>query len=323
MKTKYYKGFSVYNFGSQNLVFVALHPTTSLRILPRGDVGADLLSLRLANVFGGTSIISFIPRDQEWGLDFNRLAPSRRIAFRGYKYYKDGIEEEFFKFKKRYSWIARNENEHRQKESIYRNFWNCVEKFSNRDSLILFIHVQDLSLRNYPSLVDVIPLKGFAEEKVKDLIENLNRRFSRIFKEIKKDFLECLLFNEKHLFRSFVLQKARHFKKGLFRGDLKEIYMKTMKRLEYLGFAPLRRELELKFSLENYLKVVREVVKRVPLRITYKLNFDGSLAYGSKMFLRKRKFGLELEVSVFLSEIYTNLGVLILSELVKSIKTIL
>lgn len=319
MEINFYPGFITYDFGDSNYFFVCVHPTTSLEILPREDIGADLLAVQLAQEMKGKAIIATLPREREFGMDFNRLPPSPKLAVDMFKYFlREGEKEKIKEYEERYAWTALSKNEHLKKKKIYNSFWSTVEKLSKKDTLFIFVHVQDTTLRNFPSLIDVIPLSGLNKKKIKSVIEELNDRYRSKFKSIRKDLTDFLIFDAKHQYRSIAMQTFGTLDPKAFSGDLKEKHEKMLKRIQDLGFKKLKKELKDSYTLGKHINAAKIIGRKIQPKITYMLNFTGKLAHATKKFLREVDGkGIELEVSSFLSEVYTDLG----KEILKSFIT--
>ena len=319
MRIIYNFGSLLYDFGNSNFIFVDLHPTSSLRTLPREDVGADLLSVHLAREFKSKAIITMLPRDHEFGMDLNRLPPPENLALKMFEPFLKLEKNKTVEFEKKYAWVASSKDEHLKKEEIYKRFWLTLDKISDSNSIFIFIHAQSLGLKNFPSLVDVVPLKGFKENKIESVIRLLNKKWEKQFTKLKKDFLECLIFHTKHIWKSFVQQTMGSLDPKTYKGSIREHYEKMLNRIRELGFKKEYEILRDTYSLENHVEVIKKIVPKVPLQITLMKNFSGKFALASKKFLKNKKWGIEFEVNTFLSEIYPNLGRDILKELIEEI----
>jgi hypothetical protein len=308
MKTRFYPAFMTYDFGDSNPVFVVPHATTSLEYTPRGDIGADLLAVQLAKQIGTKAVISSIPREHEFGIDFNRLPPPERLAIEMFETFaKDEDKDKISEYEKRYAWVSGNRKDYVYKLKTYNAFWSTVGRFCKKDTLLIFLHVQSPMLRNFPSIIDVIPFSRFMG--IDKAVDETNKRFEKKFEKIKKDFVEFSVFHTKHIYANSVLQKFGTTDPKAFSGSTKENHEKMLERLKVLGFADIGEELKRSYSLEKNLKAI-EHVGNLPLRITCAMNFTGSLALGTQKFLKKSgATGIELEVSDFLSEIRTDLGI--------------
>ncbi|HKZ45285.1 MAG TPA: hypothetical protein VJ343_01115 [archaeon] len=315
MDIEFLPGFITYDFGPKRLLFAVLHSTTSLKYTPRGDVGADLLAVHLAMDIGCKAVISTTPREEEFGIDFNRLPPPKSLALNMFDVFeKNENKEKILWYFKKYSWVATTTEDYADKLKVYKSFWSYVGKLSNSKSPIVFVHMQDPVLRNFPSLIDVISL-GIEKRRIEEAIAKLNKKYRKTFGNMKKDFADFSASHAKYYYKNSILQAAGTLNPKGFSGKTREDHEKMLKRVDDLGFNKIYRELKNSFTFEKYLRAVKYIEERVPLKVTSSLNFSGKYALGTKKFLRDfHRKGIELEVNGFLSEVRTDLGIEIIKD---------
>lgn len=322
MKVDFHLGFTTYDFGSNHdFLFVDLHPTTDLTFTPRDDIGADLLSVSLAKKMRCKAVTTALPRNQQFGIDFNRLPPSETQATKMFGKFVNDIPGDTGNYEKKYAWVATDRLDHRIRKNIYKNFWSSVKKFSKKLSdagMLVFIHVQNPELRNLPSLIDVIPISGLSEAGVKRVVEKMNKKYKAEFGRLKNDFNTYLVSYNNNQYKTALLQMFKSADPKRFFGLEKENYEKMLKRVLLLGFKKEYKELKDSYSIDTHTNAIKRICKKIPLRITYMLNFSGKLALGTKRATKGYKV-LEVEVNSFLSEVRTDLATEVLEDIIEGI----
>ena len=247
------------------------------------DEGTHHIAYKLA-MDGGRALISLISRERDIGLDLYRQPPNKRDAINDYSLFQNSYKETFV-FRKEFSWVARDENEHMTKQGIYNSFWGEIK---NNRAPVFFIHRQFLNPIRHPSVLDVIPFNY--ESKVKRAVNYVNKKntdlLDALFPMYKKSFefkTQCILFKKK-----IELTSDLH----LFRGKTPKI-RKRMK----------------KFSAE---------IDRNPcIRVTYMKNFNGDVIRP----VVKRKMNtshpiIQFEISEFLTNRYPDIAVYIIRDII-------
>jgi hypothetical protein len=257
MEVKIYQGFASYDFGGRNILFLNLHPTTSLNYVPRADVESDLIALRLAKHKKQAALVSFLPRDREFGVDFNRSKPSSEKAL---GYYQSFVERDFEKtdeFETRYAWIAGSKEEHELKESVYEGFWNEARRLSSEQTFHVFIHTQATTPRNMPSLIDFVAF-NLNEEKVERAVQITNKEYGDEFERIRDELLEYAE-EDVRLEESFLVQKFGSLDPSKFSSPArKKYYEKALIKFRGLGHEDLAKRLESACNLE----ILEEIVEQ-------------------------------------------------------------
>lgn len=324
MKVCFHRGFITYDFGKKSLLFVDVHPTTDLSFTPRDDIGADLLCVQLAKNLKCKTIITTMPRNQEFGMDFNRLPPSEREATKIFEKFVNNIIGDVGKYEKKYAWVAANRADHRRRCRIYEEFWSTVKRLSKSVDIVVFIHVQDCELRNFPSALDLVPISGFSKNKIKKVVAKINKKYKDEFEKLKSDFIAYAVSYHRNQYKTILLQMFNSTNPKRFSGVEKENYEKMLKRVLALGFKKEYKELKNFYSISRHVKIVRKIYKRIPLKATYMLNFSGRFALGTKKAMKELKMKnlkvLEVEVNSFLSEVRTDLAIKILEDLVELLR---
>jgi hypothetical protein len=321
MKIDFHTGFTTYDFGDNNFLFVDLHPTTDLTFMPRDDIGADLVSVNLARKMKCKAIITTLPRNQQYGIDFNRLPPSEAHAIGMLPKFMNHKFGDTKNYEKRYAWVATDKLDHRKRKGIYNRFWSTVKKSASelsKKGILVFVHVQNPELRNYPSAMDVIPISGLHEARVKKAIEKLNGKYAKEFGRLKKDFTTYLVSYNSNQYKTVLMQMFKSLNPKRFVGAEKENYHKMLNKLKALGFHKEYAQLKNSYSIESHANAIKKVCGKVPPRITYMMNFTGKFALGTRKETKGYKV-LEVEMNSFLSEVRTDLAIRILEGLLNEI----
>lgn len=315
MEVKYFPGFAVFNFGRPDPLFVCLHSGSIFGRIYRGDIGADLITFRLAEKFKSRSVISFIPRGRYVGVDFNRIPPSLKLAKKMFPFFKRENFEMMDKFERKFAFIAKNEKEYDEKKYIYDLFWSTVKSLCTTHTLLSFIHTQSTALRNMPSLIDVCSITGKGGKTIKKAIEKVNSRYENKFQELSKDYTNFAIFSAKYYWSSIIRMKYGKIDTNLLEGDDKKNWEKTLNRAREINPKAFNI-LKNKGGLESLIEAIK--LCSISPKITFELNFKGSQSYGTKKILKETKsIGIQFECSSFLTETYPDLAVELISNLIK------
>lgn len=321
MKVNIHRGFIEYDFrckdSAEDFVFVGVHPTTDLEFIPRNDIGADLLCVQLAREMNTRAIITTMPRNQEFGMDLNRLPPDEDTAIDNFDSFINNEFDKTSEYSKKYAWVASDNSDHDSRKKIYKDFWDTARGYGSDETCFVLIHVQDPELRNFPSLVDVIPIYGFDEDNVKRVVDKVNEECSECFESIQHDFKNFIKCYHNHHYKSTLIHKFGSIVPSNFSGSSDRNYEKMLDRVKDMGFDDIYNELRNDYTFDIHTDAIEKIAGSVKPRITYMKNFTGSLALGTKEGLNGRKV-LEVEVSTFFSEIHSDKGTEILKKFVNN-----
>src|SRR3989344_9448182 len=127
MKIDIKKGFIVYKTEG-DYVIDCPHSGPALERTTSRDDNSETVGSILWKLLGGKLIVGNLPRDRVLGIDFNRDIPSIKTALSMYD--KSNEANEFFEYRKKYAWVARDENDYEARLKIYQSFWAEVESGS-------------------------------------------------------------------------------------------------------------------------------------------------------------------------------------------------
>jgi hypothetical protein len=322
MKISFHLGFITYDFGDNDkFLFVDLHPTTDLTFIPRDDIGADFISVNLARRLKCKAIVTALPRNQQYGMDLNRLPPKEADAIRMFSKFVNENHGDTNGYEKKYAWAATDKPDHAARSRIYRSFWSAVRKAAgtlSKKGIVVFVHVQNPELRNYPSAIDVIPIYNISGKRAKSAIEKVNKKYGNKFRGLKDDYTSYALSYNRNQYKSILTQMFGSLDPRRFSGSEKENYKKMLRSVSSLGFRNHYRELKDSYSIESHAKAIKKICGSVPLRVTYMANFTGKLAFGTKKETKGCRV-LEVEVNAFLSEVRTDIASDVLEDIVKTV----
>jgi len=266
--------------------YVAPHAAIAFhKPLSNQDEGTHHIAYRLVQS-GGRAIVSSITRERDIGIDFFREPPTRELALKNYRLFKERRRKETRSFRKKYAWVARNTQEHTRKRRIFTSFWKEIAKSSGP---ILFIHRQYLNPIRHPSLIDIIPFNR--QNKVKALTRAMNAKYSRLFGELLPLYKAAF----EHKTRAILFKKKFSVETG------EEIFE---------GLEP---------KIERRMKRFEEKLKLMPyLKLTYMRNFQGKPV---RNVVKQELLDLDvpvihLEVSEFLTKQYPEIAAYIIKDLV-------
>ena len=311
MKLDFLPGFMEVDFGDDEVKFIVVHSPLSWEFIPRGDVGVDLVAVRLARKFKTKALISLIPKEGNYGINFNRLPPSFKEAKKGFEFYEKRKFGGMYRVLIKLAFTASNRKEYEEKMKIYKSFWGRVVSFVPSTSLFVFLHTQSTVLKNLPSLIDVTTYRTIERRIIKEAIAQANEKYKKVFERIRKSYLEYCIFSTKFFFYNSARQRFGCFDPRKFKGGIRINWKKSIKRARELG---VKMKID---SLESLVKAIKKV-KQLPI-ITFEKNFKGKYSHAPKKYLKGKKC-LQLEVCSFLSEAMPDLAEKLIAELIVRLK---
>lgn len=252
------------------------------------DEGTHHIAYRLAQD-GGRAIVSSVTREKDIGVDFFREPPPQGLALERYSLFKDGRIAETRDFRKNYAWAARNLQDHRRKQRIFRSFWREIARSTGP---IVFLHRQYLNPIRHPSLIDIVPFN--MEDRVKALVSAMNKRHSRLFSELLPLYRQAF----EHKTRNIKFKKKFSVETGeeVFEGREPKIERRIKRFEEKMGIMPY-------------------------IKLTYMRNFQGRPVKGmvDQDLLPLGVPVLHLEMSEFLTKQYPEIAAYLVKDLVKGL----
>lgn len=286
-----YHGFLVYEkygFDHSN-VFIAQHAGPSIG--SGRDTNSDKLAFALMRELGGNLVVSTLPRNPVYGIDYNRMAPDAQKAIEYYKKWETGSD--ISSYTKKYAWVAKDKKEHKMKERMFKTFWNSIK---NLGYFYVFLHTSMALAKNYPSAIDIISFGGEGVDKkvLEKVVTEMNKKYMKFFNRIKRNYtmLTYKYLQTKYKFHEMDMR----FLKSMFKNVNKN----------------------------NYLKLAKKVLSSDAPKITLDTKFTGQLAYGPKteLYIGENNVVLEIEVNEIFSEFYFEDACEILKEIIQHIKRV-
>jgi|GEM_PF-5707103 len=316
MRIKFFPGFLFMDYGDFPYFVINVHSTSSLNILPRGDVGADLIARLVAENLKCKALISTVTKNEFFGINFNRFPPSINDAKEMFKLRMKKNYERLYELSKHFAFAAFDKKDYFQRKRIYDLFWRIAKRMKNKKLLFIFPHTQSSILKNLPSIMDITFYQTLEKEIAKKIIQKANKKFKKELQKLSKEYLEYTLFSTRFHYANVIRIKYGKFDPKLFKEETKEFFEKCLTRAKELNEKAFKL-LYRKNSLKNLLKATELVFKRP--QITFEKNFTGLYSLAPQKFLKGEKM-MQTEVSTFLSECYPDLAAKIICFIAKNVE---
>jgi len=323
MNISFNKGYSVYESGEEP-IFVTPHSGPAFEVTTSRDEYSETIASLCWQKLGGKFIVSNVSRKRAWGIDFNRDIPEISIALDVYKkFVKDEEADELREYRQKYSWVAKNEEDYKNRLQIYNNFWDEVKK----GNFIVLIHRAFTRIKAIPSIMDLTTFdnQGMDKKILKEIVEEINKKYYDFLKNIEKEYKnvvkleqERIISNIMRIYGTIELKKVGVEFKTHLENDLKAI--KRYAEKESI------KKLEEKFTPEHFLEAVDNALEHVGIpKITVEEVFKGILATGPKkqLFPSRNKKIIQFEPTSFLSFWYPHKGADIICDVIEEVKKII
>lgn len=274
-------------------VYIALHsgPMTGLVANSKErDTGSDYVSTLCLKKTGGKLILSLLPRNQPFGIDFNREVPTEKDAL---KYWGRSLEGKSGEHDVIYGFTSYDSDDYKTRSKLYEDFWKTVNKLGN--SFVL-LHTLTMKAGNYPSLIDFITFddKGVDRNNIEMVVSELNKKYKKEFKKFEQKYREAVFVREKIEVQDILKQDKSDYLQELFDRDMSFINKYCEKGL--------KNKLKNNFNKENYIKCVGNSLNNIEPSLTVERIFSGKKAIGvKKKIIKKGKKAIEIEINEFMS----------------------
>lgn len=322
MNIEFKRGYTIYTDSkNKEIMFVTPHSGPALASPVTRDDHSETVATRCWELIGGTLVISAMPRDRLFGVDFNRYIPTLKSAIEYYEFFKNSSSsEKRHKYLKKYAWVAKDETDYYNRLQIYQNFWEDVGK----GKIIIFVHKNFPKIKAVPSIMDIITFsqKGIKKKTIKGIVESINSKYFDFFEKIATDYRSAVVSETKR----FVLDTLRiyeHFNPNEMSPGRRESIEKDLKKITSYADPIAINRLKINFTPYNFLAAVENAVGRSPLPcVTIEDVHDGSLALGpvNKLFPHKDKIIIEVECNGFLNFWHPHMAAKIIKDVVDKIK---
>ncbi|HLC63631.1 MAG TPA: hypothetical protein VJJ21_04925 [Candidatus Nanoarchaeia archaeon] len=313
MAVSFRKGFTVYN-KDNSIAIVAPHAGPALEITTSRDDNAETTASLLWKKFGGKLIVGNVSRKRLWGVDFNRDIPPLKLALKNYELFKnyDDIQV-IFQYKKKYAWVAEDEQDYYERLKIYQGFWAEIEDCEK----CVFIHRQFNRLKSLPGIMDFISLAGanVKKEKIYDIILDANVKYTDFFKRIEPGYKQAVYIESQRMVAE-AIRRYKEFKWDKFSVFTREVFFKDLKIIKKYAQPYVVKRLQERFTQDNYIEACQDALKNCPYpRITLENTFDGSTALGPRRKLFSGdKVIIEVEPSQFMNQWYPDVAASIIKD---------
>jgi hypothetical protein len=318
----YKPGFTIYRNG-EGPVWVCPHSGPALEVPTSRDENTDTVASRCWLKTGGSLIISNMSRKMTYGVDFNRDVPPKDLSVNLFdQFIKDESRRRLYNYRKDYAWVSHNETDHRNRISIYDNFWRSVKRSGN---VVVFVHRQFTRMKNFPSIIDIITYRGEGVQKkiIETIAEKINKKYEKFFKSISKYYKEYIMLEQKRnienierIFSEFDFDKMKI--------EFKDNIIEDIKVMKKYADRKTIRKLEKEFNKRNFIAALRSALKygEYP-KITVDSVFQGQKAMRIKkpMFI-KDNIVMDVECTSFLNYWYPDVASDILIDLLKNLVSV-
>jgi len=302
MKTEFKRGYIVYTDSKKEPLIVAPHSGPALDVVTSRDDHSETVASLCWKRIGGRLIISSMPRERLWGVDFNRDIPTLKEALESFDIFKNKENvEKRYGYMKKYGWVARDESDYEIRLRIYQNFWDDVSK----NDCIIIIHKAFPKMKFVPSIMDITTFSGekIKNKIVKDIVENINGKYYYFLDKIKDDYKDAIMYESKRMMLNILrVYKTLNFEKigPIFSTNLK----KDIEKINMYADKIAKRRINNNLTPHNYLEGVKNALENMPTpRVTFENEFFGELSFGPKrkLFPLKDKIIIQVEGSGFLN----------------------
>ncbi len=313
MKIDVKKGFIVYKTEG-DYVIACPHAGPALERTTSRDDNSETVGSILWKLLGGKLIVGGLPRDRVLGVDFNRDIPSMKTALSMYD--KASEADDFFEYRKKYAWVARDENDYEARLKIYQNFWAEVESGSK----IILVHRQFNRLKSLPGIMDFIELQGEKKDII-EAIDKVNRKYSEFFRKIDRPYKQAIMFETERMLAN-VIKKYGSFDLRRLKKEQSNVFSRDLKIISRYCRPYILTRLKDNMTPQNYLRATKSSLENSPRPcITFQNVFNGELAHGPKRKLNdmKNKSVMEVEGSHFINLWYPEIAAEIIKDVIEEL----
>ena len=242
-----------------------------------------------------------MPRKRLWGVDFNRDVPGINEAIQMYDIFNNNKDQKaMYEYRKRYAWVAKDEEDYKKRLSIYQDFWGEV----GRSSKIIFVHRAFPKIKAVSSIMDIVVLSGeHTRRKIQEKVNSINSEKYQFFKSIEKSYKNMVYFEAERTVAN-IFKTFGKFEMDSLQTEFKSNMLKDINILRNYSSDDVYNKFLANFTPQNYLECVKSALENTPTpQITVEKVFNGELAHGPRRSLQPidGKFIIEVECSRFIS----------------------
>ncbi len=302
MKTEFKKGYIVYKNSEKEPLIVAPHSGPALDVVTSRDDHSETVASLCWKRIGGTLIVSSMPRERLYGIDFNRDIPTLKEAIDNFEIFfsKDDVDKRY-EYMKKYGWVAKDEIDYERRLKIYQSFWEDVSK----GEFIIIIHKAFPKVKFIPSIMDITTFSGekIKNKLVKDIVKNINGKYFYFLDKIKDDYKESIISESKRMILN-ILRLYETINLDKIGPIFKESLQKDLEKIDLYADKIAKRRINNNFTPHNFLEAVKSAVENMPIPgVTFENIFNGGLSFGPKrkLFPLSNKTIIQIEGSGFLN----------------------
>lgn len=316
MNIEFRKGFTIYRNGP-GLLYVCPHSGPALETPTSRDDNSDTVASLCWMKTGGTLVISGLPRKRPLGIDFNRTHPKKNEAVGFWpSFLVDENRAELQAYRKKFSWVAANEDDHNNRSEIYRNFWETLTRTKGN---VIFIHRKFTRLKNFPSVMDVVTYggRGAEREAMLKAIAKVNKKHEDFLIRISNHYKSTILLEEMRIVDK-IRQMTKSFSLHHIQGEFRENILDDLKVIERMARPEMVERLRENFNSMNFISAVRSALRTSETpRVTLEAIFRGDAAEEEKHQLFTGRKIMELESNSFLNYWYPEEAANIILDIMK------
>jgi len=315
MDPQFKKGYLLYEKNELTPALVCPHSGPAITTPIARDDHSETIAFQCWKELGGKLIISSLPRTQVFGIDFNRDIPPKNLSIDLYhQIVNEPSTRDLMRFKKKYAWLAKDEDDYYKRLNIYQNFWSEAEESSH----VLLYHKSFTKMKAIPSILDIIPIKG-KKTVINSIIHGLNKKYEPFLRGIERDFKQAVLIETKRTINRIV-KKYGKFDINLIEEDTNPNFRKDINNMLKYANRFYIKKLKDKWNIANYLETIKSALRNSPHpNFTMAHVHDATLAHGPKrkLLISPKKLILELEINAFVGYWYSEKIAEIIKDLYK------
>ena len=231
-------------------------------------------------------------------------------------YDKSNEANEFFEYRKKYAWVARDENDYEARLKIYQSFWAEVESGSK----IVLVHRQFNRLKSLPGILDFIELQGKKKDIMKT-VDSVNKKYSEFFRKIERPYKQAIMFETERMMAN-VIKKQGSFNLKDLNVEQTTTFSRDLKMMSKYCKPYILARLKDNMTHQNYIRAAKSTLENSPKPcITFQNAFNGELAHGPKRKLNdmKDKSVMEVEGSHFINLWYPEIAAEIIKDAISEL----
>lgn len=324
MDAFFQRGYTLYVDGKDSSVsIVAPHTGPAMETVNSRDDNSETVASLVWKKTGGKLLVSNISRLREWGIDFNRDIPPLNLSKEMYDpFIQDSTEDKITEYKKKYAWVAKNDDDYYRRLKIYQNFW--YEASSAK--YIVLVHRAISRIKSVPSIMDIITFmnKGVKKKAIKEIVNDVNTKYYEFLKSIEKTYKKFVLLEQERTV-SNVIKKYNTFSMNKLPLHIRELFQKDIEKIGIYSQKYVIKRLKNTFTPQTFLGATKHALNNIPTpQVTIENIFDGSLAWGPKrkLFPEKDKVIIEVEPTYFMNRWYPEITAKIIYDVIEMLKKI-